>query len=371
MLMVFEGVYTPANLSRSCVEKVTYDLCNPARSPALLPNAITINATRKNLMTRQLSDDESASSSEELTSLQSANATFVRGAIAIKNIPWTMKREELINVLRSNDVPEPYALNYCYYGEQFCGMAFANFNPPELADEAIKCIRQITVRGRQLNAEEKRSRRVDSSASSAAATTTAATPTPPNPKKNYSAAMLNYNHPLVKEMCKVVEEFKADDTKQTLVFQRFDRARRMWAHLLATKYGLESIGQGFEPFRVTIVMKPGADPEPSESTSIYYRAPFKKYSSLDDEVDNEPQASDIVSVREEPPVSTGAEERQEEATPIAEREINNGYTCVSMACIIVILMYLLEINEQGLLPALFENLVGRSLVCPFFLGAFT
>ncbi|KAJ1656472.1 Peptidyl-prolyl cis-trans isomerase pin4 [Dispira simplex] len=77
-------------------------------------------------------------------------------AVVIKNIAFAIKREVLLQVIASLDIPIPYALNYHYEGGVFRGLAFANFRTPEETMLVMATLNGFDLAGRKLKVEYKR-----------------------------------------------------------------------------------------------------------------------------------------------------------------------------------------------------------------------
>lgn len=77
-------------------------------------------------------------------------------AIVIKNIPFAVSREHLLNVIESLGAPCPYAFNYHHDNGVFRGLAFANFRAPEEAASVVAALNGYDVQGRKLRVEYKK-----------------------------------------------------------------------------------------------------------------------------------------------------------------------------------------------------------------------
>ncbi|RKP09856.1 hypothetical protein THASP1DRAFT_28342, partial [Thamnocephalis sphaerospora] len=77
-------------------------------------------------------------------------------AIVIKNIPFAMKRDQLITLLDDLRVPQPYALNYHFENGAFRGLAFANFRTSQEADAVVTRLDSHEVMGRKIKVEYKK-----------------------------------------------------------------------------------------------------------------------------------------------------------------------------------------------------------------------
>ncbi|EJD02116.1 uncharacterized protein FOMMEDRAFT_124369 [Fomitiporia mediterranea MF3/22] len=78
-------------------------------------------------------------------------------AIVIKNIPFNVKRETLLDIIASLSIPTPYAFNYHLDAQgAFRGLAFANFRQPQDADAVVAALNGFDVQGRKLRVEYKK-----------------------------------------------------------------------------------------------------------------------------------------------------------------------------------------------------------------------
>jgi len=82
---------------------------------------------------------------------------IIPNAIVIKNIPFNVKRETLLDIITSLNIPTPYAFNYHLdQAGAFRGLAFANFRAPEDADAVVAALNGFDVQGRKLRVEYKK-----------------------------------------------------------------------------------------------------------------------------------------------------------------------------------------------------------------------
>lgn len=77
-------------------------------------------------------------------------------AIVIKNIPFSLKKESLMEIFVTMDAPRPYALNYHFDQGVFRGLAFANFYTVDETRRVLMMLNGIDVQGRKLRVELKR-----------------------------------------------------------------------------------------------------------------------------------------------------------------------------------------------------------------------
>ncbi|KAG6329575.1 hypothetical protein ID866_9514 [Astraeus odoratus] len=95
------------------------------------------------------------------TPAQNSEDEIIPTAIVIKNIPFNVKRDTLLDIIRapqaSLTIPTPYAFNY-HLDQQgsFRGLAFANFRQAADADAVVAALNGFEVQGRKLRVEYKK-----------------------------------------------------------------------------------------------------------------------------------------------------------------------------------------------------------------------
>lgn len=77
-------------------------------------------------------------------------------AIVIKNIPFAVKKEQLVQLMTDLNLPLPYAFNYHFDHGVFRGLAFANFTTPEETAVVIEHLNHFELQGRKLRVEYKK-----------------------------------------------------------------------------------------------------------------------------------------------------------------------------------------------------------------------
>ena len=77
-------------------------------------------------------------------------------AIVIKNIPFAIKKEQLVGIMTELGLPLPYAFNYHFDNGVFRGLAFANFTNPEETAAVIEAMNHFELNGRKLRVEYKK-----------------------------------------------------------------------------------------------------------------------------------------------------------------------------------------------------------------------
>lgn len=77
-------------------------------------------------------------------------------AIVIKNIPFAVKKEQLVAIMTEMSLPLPYAFNYHFDNGVFRGLAFANFTTPDETQQVIDMMNHLELQGRKLRVEYKK-----------------------------------------------------------------------------------------------------------------------------------------------------------------------------------------------------------------------
>ncbi|TIA88845.1 hypothetical protein E3P99_02362 [Wallemia hederae] len=96
------------------------------------------------------------------------NSAFVNGeqvipnAVVIKNIPFSLPKDQLLGIIHDLNIPTPYAFNYHYDCSNptsepaFRGLAFANFRTSHDASAIVAALNGFDVLGRKLRVEYKK-----------------------------------------------------------------------------------------------------------------------------------------------------------------------------------------------------------------------
>ena len=74
----------------------------------------------------------------------------------IKNIPFAVKKEQLVELMTQMSLPLPYAFNYHFDNGVFRGLAFANFTSAEETAAVIEHLNHFDLAGRKLRVEYKK-----------------------------------------------------------------------------------------------------------------------------------------------------------------------------------------------------------------------
>ncbi|KAK2624195.1 hypothetical protein QTJ16_006145 [Diplocarpon rosae] len=87
---------------------------------------------------------------------QNDNDELIPTAIVIKNIPFAVKKEQLIACMTEMRLPLPYAFNYHFDAGVFRGLAFANFTSADETQTVIQAMNHMELQGRKLRVEYKK-----------------------------------------------------------------------------------------------------------------------------------------------------------------------------------------------------------------------
>ncbi|EEP79160.1 conserved hypothetical protein [Uncinocarpus reesii 1704] len=193
-------------------------------------------------------------------------------AIVIKNIPFAVKKEQLIQLMTEMSLPLPYAFNYHFDNGVFRGLAFANFTSAEETATVIDVLNHFDLNGRKLRVEykkmlpaqererierEKRERRGQleeqhrpmatsqlqnqNSMSSLASHLPAASPSPVSQRQN----ALDMNDAQTLQFYSQLLLFKQDATRESLIFaSSLTPLQRRTVHTLAHNMGLGHASRG-------------------------------------------------------------------------------------------------------------------------------
>ncbi|KAJ7236711.1 hypothetical protein B0H12DRAFT_1238415 [Mycena haematopus] len=139
--------YNPLTVGQSPLK------AKPLRNP--LPTQWLDNSDNRSLSPHNNSDFSSAGGSPPpnlqsppvaASPSQNTDDEVIPTAIVIKNIPFNVKRETLLDIIASLAIPTPYAFNY-HLDQQgsFRGLAFANFRQAADADAVVAALNGFDV----------------------------------------------------------------------------------------------------------------------------------------------------------------------------------------------------------------------------------
>ncbi|KAL3490968.1 hypothetical protein BJX62DRAFT_237573 [Aspergillus germanicus] len=99
---------------------------------------------------------QSGSLRPDTTGPSEADDELIPTAIVIKNIPFAVKKEQLVQLMTELNLPLPYAFNYHFDNGVFRGLAFANFTSAEETATVIEVLNHFELQGRKLRVEYKK-----------------------------------------------------------------------------------------------------------------------------------------------------------------------------------------------------------------------
>lgn len=232
-------------------------------------------------------------------SQQEIDEELIPTAIVIKNIPFAVKKEQLVQLMTDMRLPLPYAFNYHFDNGVFRGLAFANFTTAEETATVIEAMNHFELHGRKLRVEykkmlplaererierEKRERRGQleeqhrplttgptlQHSASFTSNAPAASPSPVsrNPKigttlgshlrltSTDSSAEYDLNDPQVLQFYSQLLLFKEDVSRESLIFPHtLAPIQRRVIHTLAHQMGLMHVSKGMGDQRAVHVYK--------------------------------------------------------------------------------------------------------------------
>lgn len=235
---------------------------------------------------------------QETPSMQETDDELIPTAIVIKNIPFAVKKEQLVQLMTELNLPLPYAFNYHFDNGVFRGLAFANFTSAEETATVIEVLNHFELQGRKLRVEykkmlplqererierEKRERRGQleeqhrpmaasqlqnqSSLSSLTSHIPATSPSPVSQRSQKLEVDLNDSTTLTYYSDLLL--FKSDPSRDTLVFSStLSPIQRRTVHTLAHNMGLGHASRGTGEQRQVHVFKvaPGTNVSPPLSS---------------------------------------------------------------------------------------------------------
>ncbi|KAK2743995.1 hypothetical protein FQN57_004448 [Myotisia sp. PD_48] len=218
-------------------------------------------------------------------------------AIVIKNIPFAVKKEQLLGLMTEMSLPLPYAFNYHFDSGVFRGLAFANFTSSEETAAVIDMLNHFELQGRKLRVEykkmlpaqererierEKRERRgqleeqhrpmassqLQTQASMSSLTSHLPT-TSPSPVSQRGKLEVDMNDSQTLEYYSQLLLFKQDPTREVLIFApNLTPIQRRIVHTLSHNMGMAHTSRGTGEQRQVHVYKAGPGSNMSPIPSI-------------------------------------------------------------------------------------------------------
>ncbi|EXJ76675.1 uncharacterized protein A1O5_01183 [Cladophialophora psammophila CBS 110553] len=205
-------------------------------------------------------------------------------AIVIKNIPFAVKKEQLVQLMVDMNLPLPYAFNYHFDNGVFRGLAFANFTSPQETEQVIQALNHMDLSGRKLRVEykkmlplaererierEKRERRgqleeqhrpmaqsqLHNQVSLSSISRT--TPSPLSHRSTMPGLDVDMNDPKTLEFYTEMTLFRRDPTREVLIFPpTLEPHHRRIVHTLAHHMGLMHTSRGTGDQRQVHIHRP-------------------------------------------------------------------------------------------------------------------
>lgn len=115
-----------------------------------------INDNNNNNSFANNSSDTSNNNSNNNSNTNVMTDDVIPNAVVIKNIPFAIKKEQLLDIIDDSNLPLPYAFNYHFDNGIFRGLAFANFTTTEETIQIINGLNGKEINGRKLKVEYKK-----------------------------------------------------------------------------------------------------------------------------------------------------------------------------------------------------------------------
>ncbi|KAG0639296.1 hypothetical protein HOY80DRAFT_963868 [Tuber brumale] len=216
-------------------------------------------------------------------------------AIVIKNIPFAIKKEQLVQLMTELGLPLPYAFNYHFDNGVFRGLAFANFTTAEETAAVIETLNHYELQGRKLRVEykkmlplaererierEKRERRGQLEEQHRPVQMPLSQPniplsTSPSPSATRSKPDVDLNDPQTLQFYSQLLLFRDDVSREALIFpSTLSPQQRRIVHTLAHHMALAHVSRGngdqrqVHVFRAPIPTTPSISP-PSIPTTVH------------------------------------------------------------------------------------------------------
>ncbi|OZJ03947.1 hypothetical protein BZG36_02928 [Bifiguratus adelaidae] len=143
--------------SKIWLEKRTSIHFNYESPSPTLPQNQDDNAKKLSSSPAEVANIKDPAIEEQQDTLDNDQQTeVITTALVIKNIPFAVKRDALMQTMNGLDIPRPYAFNYHFDNGVFRGLAFANYRSPEEAEEVKIVLNGFEIHGRKLRVEYKK-----------------------------------------------------------------------------------------------------------------------------------------------------------------------------------------------------------------------
>ncbi|KAJ9082264.1 Peptidyl-prolyl cis-trans isomerase pin4 [Entomophthora muscae] len=176
---------------------------------------------------------------------QSEELDYIPTAVVIKNIPFSVKRELLLDIFQQIGLPAPFALNYHLDNGVFRGLAFANFHTPEETSLVVSTLRGVELCGRKLRIEFKKTggpeRREDAAEPQAAGQSNK----PREMPQEQTESGLDFDDLQTRVFYDQVASFYEDNSRAALIYPpTLDSVQRRLIHEIGERFGLYHYSTG-------------------------------------------------------------------------------------------------------------------------------
>ncbi|KAI5969567.1 PIN4 [Candida margitis] len=151
--------YTPSNLMSKDLQS---SWLNQPSSTSIGPwveqqQQQTLDALDKTTLDKPINDETKPNDNEPHETHDNIDDDeLIPTAIVIKNIPFAIKKEQLLEVMTKLNLPLPYAFNYHFDNGVFRGLAFANFTSTDETSLVVNQLNGREIGGRKLRVEYKK-----------------------------------------------------------------------------------------------------------------------------------------------------------------------------------------------------------------------
>lgn len=225
---------------------------------------------------------------------QEDDRDYIPTAIVIKNIPFSIKRELLLDIFEHLGLPIPFALNYHLDNGVFRGLAFANFHTPEETAIVVNSIKGIEICGRKLRVEYKKyigsEKRDETPLNPVPASQKIELSVEPEPISVPRDEEFDFNDLQTRVFYDQISSFYEDHSRAALIYpSTLDGTQRKLIHGLAERFGLYHFSDGVGEERHIRVSK--TKPQPNQGLNSPKKAPMRRNGPTISERLYEPEAS--------------------------------------------------------------------------------
>ncbi|KAK6873909.1 RNA-binding protein PIN4 [Candida tropicalis] len=144
-----DNVDTTTNINNNTITTTT--------TTNVTKNSSNANDNNNNNVTNVSPSTTATSTNANTSTINEADDDeLIPTAIVIKNIPFAIKKEQLLDVMTKLNLPLPYAFNYHFDNGVFRGLAFANFTSTDETSLVVNQLNGREIGGRKLRVEYKK-----------------------------------------------------------------------------------------------------------------------------------------------------------------------------------------------------------------------